>query len=367
MLITGTANTLSTKLADKQKSEGIDGSKRVFDHPFFQALCMFIGEFLCLVFFYGRVLYRRRGPWLYGRAGGQGGGGGASQALLGGGGGGGGRVRQKERKDFNPIIFLLPACCDMTGTSCMYVGLTLTHASVFQMLRGSVVIFTGVFSVVFLGRRLYGFHWLGMALVLIGTLIVGITSLSSSSGGGASNPAVGNTLIVAAQLVVAAQMCVEEKFVNGKNIPALQAVGFEGLWGSLVLSLVLVLMYHLPAIPGLGNAPSDKMEDSIDAITQLLHNQTLMLSVLGSIFSIAFFKYVLMVMVVMGRGGEGLSRTNELDLSIILCLRDGPPLSLFLSRSPCLFLPSFLSFALFLVLLPAQSYPSLRQLPFLKC
>ena len=41
-------------------------------------------------------------------------------------------------------IFLPPALCDMTATSVQYIGLTLTYASSFQMLRGAVIIFTGI-------------------------------------------------------------------------------------------------------------------------------------------------------------------------------------------------------------------------------
>ena len=45
---------------------------------------------------------------------------------------------------FLPLqIFLPPALCDMTATSVQYIGLTLTYASSFQMLRGAVIIFTG--------------------------------------------------------------------------------------------------------------------------------------------------------------------------------------------------------------------------------
>lgn len=55
----------------------------------------------------------------------------------------------------------------------MYLGLTYTHASVFQMLRGSVVIFTGILSVVVLKRKLYAFNWFGMFLVLVGLALVG--------------------------------------------------------------------------------------------------------------------------------------------------------------------------------------------------
>ncbi|MPC99985.1 Solute carrier family 35 member F6 [Portunus trituberculatus] len=37
---------------------------------------------------------------------------------------------------FPKYIFLLPALCDTLATSTMYLGLTLTYASSFQMLRG---------------------------------------------------------------------------------------------------------------------------------------------------------------------------------------------------------------------------------------
>ena len=37
---------------------------------------------------------------------------------------------------FNPLVFLPPACCDILATSIMYIGLNLTTASSFQMLRG---------------------------------------------------------------------------------------------------------------------------------------------------------------------------------------------------------------------------------------
>lgn len=38
--------------------------------------------------------------------------------------------------NFSPFIFLPPALLDMLATSTMYVGLNLTYASSFQMLRG---------------------------------------------------------------------------------------------------------------------------------------------------------------------------------------------------------------------------------------
>ena len=93
--------------------------------------------------------------------------------------------------------------------------------------RGSVVIFTALISRIFLRRLLKSYHYLGIALVLAGTIIVGADAVLNpdTSGKAPPNPPLGNLLIVAAQVIVAVQMCVEEVFVGGKDVPALQAVG----------------------------------------------------------------------------------------------------------------------------------------------
>lgn len=80
-------------------------------------------------------------------------------------------------------VFLLaiPACCDILGTTLMNVGLLLTPVSVFQMVRGAVVLFVGFFSVVFLKRHLLKKQWIGLLAVFGGVFIVGLSALGASS------------------------------------------------------------------------------------------------------------------------------------------------------------------------------------------
>ena len=49
-----------------------------------------------------------------------------------------GGVKNNESPEGKPnmFLFLPPALCDVTATSMMYIGLTMTSASQFQMLRG---------------------------------------------------------------------------------------------------------------------------------------------------------------------------------------------------------------------------------------
>ncbi len=154
---------------------------------------------------------------------------------------------EKADPGLKPWIFALPALCDLVGTSLMNVGLVFTYASVFQMLRGSVVIFTGIFSVIFLKRTLYAFHWFGMFLVLAGLTCVGVASVvQSSSDSNASNPLLGDILVICAQFVAAIQMVVEEKVRVLKETlkPCYPIVeyGPYQLKSSFLLLLVLVLV-----------------------------------------------------------------------------------------------------------------------------
>ena len=105
----------SLRWADQLKSINSVGELVHFNHPFLQATSMFVGEFSCMyAFFMFYFIFKRKGGEERVQA----------STLTGG------------NRNFNPFIFLPPAMCDMIATSTMYVGLNLTYASSFQMLRG---------------------------------------------------------------------------------------------------------------------------------------------------------------------------------------------------------------------------------------
>ena len=63
------------------------------------------------------------------------------------------------------------------------------------------MIFTGIISMIFLKRKLTGYHWLGMLLVLLGTILVGLASvIDGGKSAGAPNPVLGDILVIAAQV-----------------------------------------------------------------------------------------------------------------------------------------------------------------------
>lgn len=110
----------------------------------------------------------------------------------------------------------------------MYVGLSMTYASSFQMFRGAVIVFVAILSIIFLRRRQVARQWLGIVIICAGLAMVGVSDMISGKDGGSkhsqSEVITGDIIIVVAQVITAVQMVYEEKFVAGMDIPALQGV-----------------------------------------------------------------------------------------------------------------------------------------------
>ena len=83
----------------------------------------------------------------------------------------------------------------------------------------------------------------------------------------------GDILILGAQVIVALHMVYQEKFVTKYNVPALQAVGWEGTFGFLTLSSLLIPMYYIPVGEKFGHNPRHVMEDAYDGLYQVRSSQ----------------------------------------------------------------------------------------------
>lgn len=276
----------NNKWADKSEAEGIyEGNSHPFDHPFLQATGMFLGELSCLFVFFCVQCRQRNEPELM-------------------------ESFESRTTKFNWFVFLPASLCDMFATSIMYVGLNLTYASSFQMLRGAVVIFTALLSVAFLGRKIRGHMWLGMFFILSGLALVGISDIVFNDHANDDKNAIisGDLLIIMAQVITAAQMVYEEKVVGKYNVHPLKAVGLEGLFGFFVLGLLLIPMYFIIIGKPFTNDPQNRMENTLDAFYQLGQNWQILLATIGNIVSIAFFNF------------SGISVTKEMSATTRMVL-----------------------------------------------
>lgn len=276
MVITGTINTMSMKWADKINATGYDGQVREFDHPVLQTVFMFLGEFSCFLVFQLLWWYFSRRPTQPNQVAED------EHELI------------KGNKEFNIFYFLPPATLDMCATSIMYLGLNLTYASSFQMLRGSVIVFTEILSMIFLERQFKAFRWAGIFVIIIGLATVGLSDFSEGQSGGSvamDQVILGDILIVIAQVITATQMVYEEKFCIRLDAPPLKAVGCEGLFGLLFTVLLLYPLNNIHVPKPYQNNPNGTIEDLHQAYAQVSNKPLLLVPLLGNTLSIAFFNF----------------------------------------------------------------------------
>jgi hypothetical protein len=172
------------------------------------------------------------------------------------------------------ILLALPACCDITGTTLLNVGLLFVAPSIYQMTRAALILFVGLFSVMFLKRKLFLYHWLSMVLVVLGVALVGLAGviwpdeqktitnpdeklqdlktviyMVRDVVSQASDPIVvrflvGIFLIAGAQIFTATQFCLEEWILENYALEPVKVVAWEGLFGFTVTVLGQILLHY---------------------------------------------------------------------------------------------------------------------------
>lgn len=340
MLVTGVCNTILNKYQDMQCVRNCDSpdpsDRHLFEQPVIQTIQMFVGEsgswlVVALSFLYRRYVAPRfssdTSPLL---AGGyrpvngddhlEDGDGDDDDHHVGNGTDDptkpshaeDGRTKLQGRK-----IFLLaaPACCDIAGTTLMNVGLLFVAASIYQMTRGALVLFVGLFSVLFLHRKLYLYQWMALFVVVLGVALVGlagalfgdsshhdltkenaiaaVTNATLQARAVASTPeavkaVIGVLLIAAAQIFTASQFVSEEWILENYAMDPIQVVGWEGVFGFSVTVIASIILHFT-----IGRTPAGRYGyfDANEGWRQVLSNKNVMISSVLIMFSIGGFNF----------------------------------------------------------------------------
>ena len=231
-----------------------------FRHPVLQSGLMFAGEAMCLIVY----LFSGKGR---------------SMSTL------------NRALRVSWFSFALPALCDGVASALLNLGLCYVSASVFQMFRGTVVIFAGLFTVTILQKRLKSHNWLGIVMITAGAALVGASSLieqkkrREKSEYADSQALLGLIMIILAQALNALQFIAEEKFVKEIKTPVLVAVGIEGVTGLCLCLLCLPFAAYLPAPDG---KPLDEIGKGIRAVAS---NTRLQWTSMAIVLCIAVFNF----------------------------------------------------------------------------
>ena len=311
MILTGSINTIFNKILQKLHGKGV-----IFEqHHWIITFGMFLGE-LVSIFVYIYIIFKRRKEELEKR----------DKALL---DAQNGETTEKDEpneaeKKLPPIptnfIFFITAGCDLLATTINTFGLTYLTTSMFQMMRGLELFFVCLWSRIFLKNKIYRHAFLGIGSLIFGLFLVGLNSMifKGDNESVAKNPLVGIILMSTSQFFSSTEYVFQEKFIKHYDVNAFQLVGFEGLWGSCMYSILLIIFqfadcsgwdqdiregicffynetYNVTYVNGTYydvNKTISKIEDTDFAFRQMDDNTSLLVVYIFYIVSIALYNIV---------------------------------------------------------------------------
>jgi drug/metabolite transporter (DMT)-like permease len=280
LLVFGSLNTLTTKIQFEMVSVGVDGKFKHFQKPWFGTLTMFLGMCIVLLIHFINVANRQRTKGSMDDK--------AARLLE------TGQQATVTAPSFwmSAKLISIPAILDLLATALCFIGLLVVPASVSQLMRASMIIFSAILSVLFLKRKLHGYHWFGVFLCTLAIGVVGYANMRAAAVVASNQPVgtpdessmvlFGMGLIIVGQVVQASQVVFEEKLLRGYAIEPFHIVGMEGCVGSLaMIFIVFPILYFVP-----GSDAGGSSENIYDTYVMLKNSSSLQYLVLLYVFSV---------------------------------------------------------------------------------
>lgn len=238
------------------------------------------------------------------------------------------------------LWLVLPTFCDTLGTTTMQVGLLFIAASIYQMVRGFLVIWVGLFSVLFLHRHLGAWKWISMVIVVAGIAVVGLAGIldeqhTTPHVPGASSPKetsdlmldhggvqsratvhaqvrpasaastlLGVMLVAGAQVFTASQFVIEERIMEKYHIDPIKLVSWEGTFG-VIITLIGLLVLHVTV--GMTPAGRGGYFDAVNGFRQVFESKPLLVSSVLTMISIAYVSTEVVIPLVLTKKGGSTS------------------------------------------------------------
>lgn len=179
----------------------------------------------------------------------------------------------------NILLFAVPGFCDVLGSGLSAVGMMFISATVWQMMRGALIVCTSALSVIFLKRRLKLFHYVAIGLTVIGLFLIGFAATVDAHKGIAAPGSSQDTVLIGigftllAQLASSSQCAFEEYLLQGKKVSAKLTVAMEGFWGIIFQGLLLVIFNY---VPGSDHGTLESFPDTLQQYFTLPGSATLL-------------------------------------------------------------------------------------------
>jgi drug/metabolite transporter (DMT)-like permease len=163
-------------------------------------------------------------------------------------------VEEEEKKpEINKFLLAIPGFLDTCSTGLANIGLILLPASIYQMLKGSLIILTFLMSKFIVKNKHTWDHYVAIPVSTTGVVLVGLSAYlnadeKSDDGGNfsdAKTTLLGIVLMVIAMFILSIQFCFDEHFMRKYSCHPLICIGYEGIFGFFINLLLCIIFYFI--------------------------------------------------------------------------------------------------------------------------
>ncbi len=161
------------------------------------------------------------------------------------------------------MLMFIPSILECVALVLQFYAQGIMSLSLSMIMKGAKVVFSAIFTVTFLHRKQYAYHWFAVFFCLAGLAIAG-TSEYLNDVTDAGYIALGCGLCLIGELMKAFHVIYDEKMLKVNKCDTTFVVGMEGLYSIVFLVPTLLLVWL--AFPGSDNDSYEHLPDTFHRI-----------------------------------------------------------------------------------------------------
>ena len=160
---------------------------------------------------------------------------------------------EEKKPEINKFLLAIPGFLDTCSTGLANIGLILLPASIYQMLKGSLIVMTFLMSKFIVKNKHTCDHYVAIPVSTTGVVLVGLSAYlnageKSDDAGNfsdAKTTLLGIVLMVIAMFILSIQFCFDEYFMRKYSCHPLICIGYEGIFGFFINLLLCIIFYFI--------------------------------------------------------------------------------------------------------------------------
>ena len=161
---------------------------------------------------------------------------------------------EEKKPEINKFLLAIPAFTDTCSTGLANIGLILLPASIYQMLKGSLIVMTFLMSKFVVKNKHILDHYIAIPISTLGVILVGLSAYmnaeekegeDNNGQSDASQTLLGIVLMIIAMFILSIQFCFDEYFMRKYECHPLICIGYQGVFGFFINLFLCFIFYFI--------------------------------------------------------------------------------------------------------------------------